>query len=435
MEHNKDIMLSFGNFLLGLRRRQGITQRVLAAQAGIAVRTLSYWEAGMHLPNRHELQNLLTHLQATAQERESLAVLALLPVEERLTEQVRLLPNADAMALPIGDLLWALRMRHGWTQEQLAAEFGLRRLTVVRWENGNNLPSGETVARLSARLCVSAEEQRALWNAHLRGLIGGPLSLEVYRAQAERMEQTTILACDPLFELSVLLLQHSLHRQAKEVEEAVSLLARVEVRHSGWLYYQDRRSESRVITHRALNRVRYRFQPEPYWLDALNLASAYVDRCSGEAAGARYLLRWLPRLPSPAMQAHVLADSAVWAILAGDTEQATTLIAAAHQVIRPDLNVDTDWYVRLSTARIELAMTAHSDAWEAILQELPHPSVLIHYLLIGASSALLAGANRAAEGYLRRAESLLTADIPDQLLRRFAELTQQWDGGGKTKRP
>jgi transcriptional regulator with XRE-family HTH domain len=435
--------LSFGTMLRGLRQRQGIAQQQLAEQTGISVRTLKYWEAGARHPRRNELQNVLTHLQITQPERAALAALALLPAEERSAERTvspSLSPSSpsssspllqtgpDALALPVSDLLWALRSRKGWTQEHLADEFGLQRLTVVRWEGGDNLPSGEMVARLGARLCVSLEERRMLWNAHLSGVVGQPCSLEACRAQVECIVRESTLANAPLYELSVLPLQRRLHRHTKETEEAVRLLARMEMQYSCWLYYQERPSESRLQINRALQRVRYRFTPEPYWLHALNLASANVRRFSGETASLEYLLRWLPQVPAPAMQTHLLADCAVTALLTHDNERATALIKEAHRVRPVNMNAETEAYLWLSTARIRLATRGDGDDWETVIEQTQRPSDRLHCLLIGASSAVLAGAQRSAQDYMGRAGSLLNAEMSPILSQRFREQERELEG-------
>lgn len=71
-----------------------------------------------------------------------------------LLDQVRL-----SRRMPPPAMARAIRTSAGVSQERLAAELGVHRLTVIRWETGRCVPRGEVRARYAALL---TELQRAV---------------------------------------------------------------------------------------------------------------------------------------------------------------------------------------------------------------------------------------------------------------------------------
>jgi transcriptional regulator with XRE-family HTH domain len=422
--------LTFGSWLRNKRAQQEMTQDELAHLIGISRRTLHYWESDMHLPYRRGFEQLLAHLPSDSQERESLVALLTLPAARGLAEAGAATQQGPVTPLlPMSELVWALRTRQGWTQEQMASEFGLCSVSVLRWEKGHNLPPDEMLHCLSTRLCVSEAERKALWRMRISRYgrevpANGERPLELCRMHVEQMERASALAQDPLFELYVLSLRRVLRRLRRKTEEAADLITRLEMQHGCWLFAHDRVAESHNVINGVLQQVCGRHMPQPHWLPALNVASANVRRLYGARAGVQYLLRWLPYLPNIAMQAYVLADSAVSALLAHDPQRANEMISIAQRMLPASRCAATQGYVRLSAARIELATRGDQDAWEAVMQETMSASERVHLLLIGASSAASTDASRAAADYLCRAQALLTPEMPVQLRRRFAELSQ-----------
>lgn len=55
------------------------------------------------------------------------------------------------------DRLQAIRVKRGYTQETLAAELSTDKRQITRWENGESVPGGETLIRLSKVLDVSTD--------------------------------------------------------------------------------------------------------------------------------------------------------------------------------------------------------------------------------------------------------------------------------------
>jgi len=52
----------------------------------------------------------------------------------------------------IGSAVFNARRERGWTQQRLADKAGLQRETIVRLENGDRMPAGDTIFRLEAAL-------------------------------------------------------------------------------------------------------------------------------------------------------------------------------------------------------------------------------------------------------------------------------------------
>jgi len=61
--------------------------------------------------------------------------------------------NAASMA----NILKQLRKQHGLTQAQLARELYLHQTAISQWECGRTCPDRETIIKLAAFYCVSAD--------------------------------------------------------------------------------------------------------------------------------------------------------------------------------------------------------------------------------------------------------------------------------------
>ena len=60
--------------------------------------------------------------------------------------------------IKIGNFIKELRKERGFTQEQLAEQFGVSRRTVSRWETGNNLPDLDVLIEMSDYFEVNLRE-------------------------------------------------------------------------------------------------------------------------------------------------------------------------------------------------------------------------------------------------------------------------------------
>ena len=145
----EDLETRFAQELRALRHKRAMTQSELARRSGLSRRTLSYWETGQTQPRVPELQAVLAALAATPDEAAPLISLLTTPRSLRLAEE-RLEANAPAIftGADIGDLLRAMRLRRGMTQEELAHRLRINRLTVVKWETLRTFPSEESLEPL-----------------------------------------------------------------------------------------------------------------------------------------------------------------------------------------------------------------------------------------------------------------------------------------------
>src|SRR5579872_633941 len=136
---------TLGAALRDLRRRRGLSQERVATRAHVTTRALRYREADQQQPRDVEMESVLKALEATAQERAH--IYALLPDRRHLrlarsAEAGGSVPTALLGPTPgLGDLLRAMRLRRGGTQEQLAEQMRISRSTVIRWEATRMLPS------------------------------------------------------------------------------------------------------------------------------------------------------------------------------------------------------------------------------------------------------------------------------------------------------
>jgi transcriptional regulator with XRE-family HTH domain len=170
MKGKRHPMQTLGVLLRELRQSRNFTQERMAGQAHVTTRAIQYWESDRQIPHDVELENLLCALELTTEQRQ--AVYGLLPEPRSLRLLSRLAGGEAAFAtagrLPgLGDLIRAMRVRRGWTDEQFAREMQVARSTVLRWEATQVLPSDEDMTRLCRLLRASAEEETALQSRRL----------------------------------------------------------------------------------------------------------------------------------------------------------------------------------------------------------------------------------------------------------------------------
>lgn len=149
-----------GALLWELRTAGGWTLGKLARRAGVSKAALSRWESGSRQPRVMELEAALDALGANAARR----ALVFARIEApRALRHLRRIADPGLGAPPTaGDLLRAMRLRKGWTQEQTAARVGVVRTAVAHWERSERLPSTEQIQALCYALGAQEEELIAL---------------------------------------------------------------------------------------------------------------------------------------------------------------------------------------------------------------------------------------------------------------------------------
>ncbi|WP_225770885.1 helix-turn-helix domain-containing protein [Inquilinus sp. Marseille-Q2685] len=128
----------FGDKLLALRLRRGLTQEQLAERTGLSSSAIGKYERGEAKPRADAVHALLKTLQVA-------------PEELGIT-----LPHATAHAA-FGPKLAALRTGRGWSQTRLAEEAGVSKATIVHYENGGE-PSRAQARKLADALGVELQD-------------------------------------------------------------------------------------------------------------------------------------------------------------------------------------------------------------------------------------------------------------------------------------
>lgn len=167
-------MRSVGSLLWDLRQAAKLSLGEVARLSGVSKASLSRWETGTHLPRIPELEAVFSALNADTSERFQLLSAIEAP------RAVRQLRHATAVPPPtVGDLLRALRLRKGWTPEQLASALHVNRTSVGRWEQGERLPSTEQIQAICYALDAREEELTALTCGRARpSRPPGPVAIE-----------------------------------------------------------------------------------------------------------------------------------------------------------------------------------------------------------------------------------------------------------------
>src|SRR5262245_45588361 len=109
-----------GAQLWELRTVSGFSLGQLAQKAGVSKAALSQWETGKRQPRVAELEATLDALNANAAQRAR--IFACIKAPRAIRHLRRNAPDPALGAPPTcGDLLRAMRLRKGWTQELTAA--------------------------------------------------------------------------------------------------------------------------------------------------------------------------------------------------------------------------------------------------------------------------------------------------------------------------
>nr|WP_246385478.1 helix-turn-helix transcriptional regulator [Armatimonas rosea] len=161
-----------GQQLQQWRLRRGLSLGALSLRCGIHKSTLSRWERGIQLPSTRELDDTLKALEVSAQERAACWQQLDAPRAVLYRHQ----EPAGMRQISGGELLRALRLRSGVTQQDAARAAGVTREMLSRWERGERWPDGQKLHALCYALGASLDETLHLTT---RGFIEQePLPLE-----------------------------------------------------------------------------------------------------------------------------------------------------------------------------------------------------------------------------------------------------------------
>lgn len=291
---------TLGVYLSQLRVAKGVSVTELAKTMGVRRATVSEWLAGKRRPRLSDLLHLLDLLQITEAQRRRAVSLYQAPTTIFLPEAVAQVGEASPHG---GDLLRALRMRRGWTQEQTAQAIGVTQSQVAKWERGMRWPDTGDLHNLCQRLNAREEELVAL-------TIGG------FRLGSGHEDDPEVV-CDPptvarefvalfdwpvtpekvvLTDLRYLTLAAKAWRSAQYYPESACTLVDIYGTYAERLYLQRKHREAITMAQRALKLAR-KTPDSVNWPRALiRLADAHAMRADRESIkrGAALLDYWLP---------------------------------------------------------------------------------------------------------------------------------------------
>jgi transcriptional regulator with XRE-family HTH domain len=339
-----------GTLLWEWRTAAGWSLGQLAQRAGVSKAALSQWESGLRQPRLPELEATLEALGVTAVQR----ALAYSRIEApRALRQLRN-PTAPHEIGPLpmaGDLLRAMRLREGWTQEQIATKLGVGQNTVARWERGERLPSPEQLQALCFALGAHEEEFISLTTGDFTNA-----SIEMDLAPAQLDADLDALLFDQhaeLVDLRFILLERALWRQAAMQREwARPLLGAAYAKHAHYLGNYRRWDEAEVSAARAIAIQPQTGPPPEYLLRAVIKraeALVYGGYRQTPERGLQLLKTWLPRSTQPDYTAWMLSDMGEYMALAGQRASA----------------------IHISTKAVDLA------EFEQTMRQLDHGQVLV----------------------------------------------------------
>jgi transcriptional regulator with XRE-family HTH domain len=306
-----------GAYLRELRTSRQVALSRLAERAQISRTTLTRWEAGGSQPRLPELEAVLTALGTSAAERErTLAMIQAPRAVRRLREETTtatLRGSLEDAAMPTGgDLLRAMRRRRGLSLEQVADRLRLTPGTVSRWEQGKTFPPLDRREALFDLLGAHPGEREALSSRGLQLFVPRaeePISLERLEWQLLVLQECVGRGEKTLMDLRLLTLEAQIWPLAGRTRAARKLLSRAYVLHGCWLGSWGRAAESGRCAERALDLVRWEFQPEPFWVEAIILAAHCSAAARPERAAERLRL-WLDAAADPAWETHLYRDLA-----------------------------------------------------------------------------------------------------------------------------
>ncbi len=355
----------FADFFRALRKQKFLSQKQLAERAALSLRTVVYWETGEREPRAEELKSALTALGATQVEREQAY---LLQTTQRGIALVREKLRTDAISstsnVPIpdlGDLLAALRVRAGWSRDQLAQRMQVNRSTVTRWERTEQLPTEENVNRLCTLLAAYPAERDALFTRRLLPQIPqAQASPDSYEMKVRSFCADVDQLQTPLIDLNALSLKRELYLAKKYSPHMEVLIARIETYHGIWLVLQNRYGEAANCVDRALHLASMHIHTCDFLHTTLNVAAccAGAEPTDGPVKSLRLLRRWHTVVSAPKSRFSLYCDMAYYAGEAGYHDSALRFLQVAQCTMR-DLPLEADDVRNYATTHARVLMRAN----------------------------------------------------------------------------
>ncbi len=399
--------------LLRTRRKQcKLSQSQLANLSGVSARTLRYWESGEKVPRVVELQSVLQAMGINPQE--ALYYLSLIKAP-RGHQHIKLSAEA-ALHPPVfmshpGDLMRAMRVRKGASQQWLATQLGVSLTTIMRWETMRNAPSEQNLERFCALLNANAEEAFLLVRKQLSSYSGELYSdIDSCQQQLNSIIKAISLHQQNV-ELSILILQRKLSQLSLTEPEAVYMLARSRMSHAHALNLNSQTTEAKRAVRHSLELFRSVNKQDDCWALALNLASNFVGKSKQDYLGkVSFLKQHLMPGASGPMRLRMYCDMSLYLTKAGRNDEAKRLLIHAHRELQ-SLGDDEGHhhYYELSSGRVYLALGMLDRAMNSLKTITEHDPNDPFYLCYQAEAALLMGERHQGFMLASRASTIANA--------------------------
>jgi transcriptional regulator with XRE-family HTH domain len=312
-----------------------------AQKSGIHRVTLHRWEKGQAQPRLPELNAMLEVLEASATQRMHAVALMDAPRAQALMRvQIASIAEQSGMAsMPHGgDLLHAMRLRRGWSLEEIATRIGMSSWTLRRWEKAETWPSIEQLHRLCYALQAKEEELIALTCGQFSRL--ATTAKKTVQELEERVHQFKQSLNDPPFDLKdleLLTLRAEAWTWAARSRAGMRLLTDVYALNYCNLSYQDRTAEAVAIAEKYFDLMPKKtpdFRAELVWQMIWIGAAAerlYATKRTTPKQCIRELKLVLPFTRGTRNEPDALSQISEMLLLQGDHEEALQVAAEAYQ--------------------------------------------------------------------------------------------------------
>jgi transcriptional regulator with XRE-family HTH domain len=235
----------------------------------------------------------------------------------------------------VGDLLRVMRLRRGWTQEQVAVHLGIHRSSVVRWEQGERLPSAEQTQALCYVLDAHEAELIALTRGHFHETPRmEPTTWEEKQAdllnRLDAMGSQNVTGLEPLH---YLMLEREAWEWAVREPMARRVLVQICVHHAHFHRLEQEWEASRPLIEKAIRLASQDVQDPAFLLRAIILSATVEVYGGNRPTPARGVMLLKDRAGDnatpPDFAAWMLADIAEYLVLMGEAETGLALAEKA----------------------------------------------------------------------------------------------------------
>ena len=396
-----------GELLKAWRKSKKITGIDLSRQAGISRTTLTRWEAGQTLPRIVELEAILIALQASpVQRQEALAHI-------QAPRAVKLLREVAGAVLPVrGDLLRAMRLRQGWTQQETAQKAEIAQGTLARWERTEDWPSAERLHTL----CYVLDAQEAELLALTQGLATVPIPMQsILDNETVRITLSHYMFASTAADVEFLSFEAQLWRLTQKEEKAQFLLSYTYGCHARFLAEHQRFAEAAIYVKRVHELAHRGFREATGWAASV-IAASRIAGMGGRTPHPKHALQILrTEINNPFLRereeyrAWMHSEIAKYLLQMGETDSALHL---SKQAIGLAERVDTSepWHRRGDYARVLMEAGQYDEAWEecgAFLNLGEPPVETLPFLLTGAQALAARDRSVDAADWLRQMETII----------------------------